>query len=204
MEDFRHRLPRQPPRPPGQEPRVGVGQLVFAARPRHSLHFHCAARARHSAHRVHQEHRDPPQRHELKPPGRQGVVAGRRFPATRALRPGVRSRSHLHFQSHARALYQPHRSVNERPVPLNPIQDSLDLHPVPFLQVDGSLATPSSQSLERGALSTLSGLSLRAFYPQIPRRSLTSSPDPELSLGHSTSSRSPLSVHWSRCAPSKR
>ena len=152
MEDARHRLPRQPPRPPGQKPRVGVGQLVFAARPRHSLHFHCAARARHSAHRVHQEHRDPPQRHELKPPSRQGVVAGRRFPATRALRPGVRSRSHLHFQSHARALYQPHRSVNERPVPLNPIQDSLDLHPVPFLQVDGSLATPSSQSLERGAL----------------------------------------------------
>ena len=144
-----------------------VEKRQVAARPRHGLHFHSAARARHSAHRVHQEHRDPPQRHELKPPGRQGVVAWRRFPATRTLRPGVRSRPHLHFQSQARALYQPHRSVHERPVPLNPIQDSLDLHPVPLLQVDGSLATPSSQSLERGALSTLSGLSSRAFYPQI-------------------------------------
>ena len=34
----------------------------------------------------------------------------------------------------------------------HPIQDSLELHPVPSLRVDGCFAIPSSQSSERGAL----------------------------------------------------
>ena len=53
---------------------------------------------------------------------------------------------------------------------VNPIQDSLDLHLVPLLQVDESVITPSSQSPERDALSTICGPQRPPFYPQIPLR----------------------------------
>ena len=72
------------------------------------------------------------------------------------------------LQRQSSALDQACRPIDERPVPLNPIHDSLDLHPVPSLRVDESVATPSSQSLERGALSTIHHASTRAFYPRIP------------------------------------
>ena len=88
--------------------------------------------------------------------------------APRTLRARVRARSHLYFQRQHYTLDQSCRPVHKRPMPLNPIQDSLDLHPVLLLQVDGSLSTPSSQSLERGALSTTRAHSQRLSYPQIP------------------------------------
>ena len=83
----------------------------------------------------------------VKPQCRLHVVPRRRTPTARALR----SRAHLNLDCQLRTLHKPRRSIYERPMFLNPIQDSLELHPVPLLRDDRCLATPSSQSLELGA-----------------------------------------------------
>ena len=57
----------------------------------------------------------------------------------------------LHHRLKLRAHRPSAPVLHERPMLLNPIRDSLDLHPVPLLRVDGGVVTPSSQTPERGA-----------------------------------------------------
>jgi hypothetical protein len=48
------------------------------------------------------------------------------------------------------------------------LQEKSALHPAPLPRVDGCLSTPSSQSPERGALSTNQHASTALFCPRIP------------------------------------
>ncbi|MGD8914116.1 MAG: hypothetical protein PVJ68_15420, partial [Candidatus Thiodiazotropha sp.] len=52
-------------------------------------------------------------------------------------------------------------AVHKRFEFLDPIEDSLNLHPVPFVLIDGCLTTPSSQSRGQGAGG-------RMHYPLLP------------------------------------
>ena len=87
-----------------------LAHAVLAGGPRDGLDVHAAARARHAAHRVVENDREMPEGHEVEAPPRLGVVAGAPAAAPAAPRPGS----------------------GERGVLLDPIQDSLELHPVPL------------------------------------------------------------------------
>ena len=80
-----HLVPRQPPRPPRQEPDVRLRQRALALRPRHLLRVRPARLAVRPARRV-QEH-DPqlPVRDALVAPDRPVVVYRAPFPADRAV-----------------------------------------------------------------------------------------------------------------------
>ena len=125
-------LPRQTLGPPGEEPGVGVGQSVLAGGPRQRLDPYAAARAVDAAHRVEEDHGDVPQGHEVEAPDRLRVVARGPAPALRARRAGPGARPHPNLEGQLRVLQQPHRLVDERRVLLDPIQDTLELHPVPL------------------------------------------------------------------------
>jgi hypothetical protein len=74
----------------------------------------------------------------------------------------------FNFQSRACSSLDPaHRTVHKRFEFLDPIEDSLDLHPAPFALANGEFALPSDQQSERGAPL----FNNPAFYPQIPRKS---------------------------------
>ncbi len=59
-EGLRHLLPRQPLRPAGQEPSIGLGQVALPRHPCHRLHPHPTYRTGHPARGIHQKHRDAP------------------------------------------------------------------------------------------------------------------------------------------------
>ena len=123
-------LPRQTLGPPGEEPSVGVGQSVLAGGPRDGLDLHPAAGAADAAHRVDEDHGDLPQGHEVEAPRRQRVVAWGRAPALRARRASPGAGTYADLDAQPRVLHEPHRLVDERRVLMQPIQDSLELHPV--------------------------------------------------------------------------
>ncbi len=74
VEDAGHLVPGQTLGPAGQEPAITGRQVAFPDGPRHLLHRHAAFSAVHPPHGIHEEHGDPPQRHELEPPLRQPIV----------------------------------------------------------------------------------------------------------------------------------
>jgi|LakMenEpi03Aug12_release.lakeMendotaPanAssembly.Ray.scaffolds.fasta_scaffold11791_9 hypothetical protein len=82
-------LPGEPLGPAGQEPAVACREMFLAVTPRHPLDGHSALRAIDPPHRVDEEHRDVPQRHELKPSWRKPVVPRPLLAASRADRPAV-------------------------------------------------------------------------------------------------------------------
>ena len=147
-----HLLPRQALGPPGEAPGVGIGQSVLAGGPREGLDPHAAARAGHAAHGVEEDHGDVPQGHEVEAPDRQRVVARGRAPALRAFRAGSGTGTYADLDAQPRVLHQPHRFVDERRVLLDPIQDSLELHPVPLPRRLDVVQPPLSRIPERDAL----------------------------------------------------
>ena len=88
----------------------------------------------------------PPQRHELEASQGQPVIAGARPTATRANGAAVGSGLDLCFQRGSPLHFpKPDRPVDKRLELVNPIKDSLELHPaLPSLMAD-CVATPSSQ-----------------------------------------------------------
>ena len=128
-------LPGEALGPAGEEPGAGVGEAVLAGGPGDSLDLDAAARAVDAAHSVTEDDGDLPEGHEVEAAWRQGVVAGRGTSALRAPGPGPDARAHADLEGQARGvrvLEQAHGVIDERRVLLNPIQDGLDLHPVPL------------------------------------------------------------------------
>ena len=173
----RHLAPTQTLRPPGQKPRVGGRQLVFPLRPRHLLDAHMAAgRAVDPAHPIQEEDADAPERHELEPPRGERVVLGTAVPAPRAARPIAQVRVDFDLEPEGRPLpAQAYRPIHESAMFLNPIQDSLELHPAVRLRDRWVvLPQPLSQgrrgmrSSWRRALGTLPAPWTRR--PRLPRR----------------------------------
>ena len=149
-EDARHLGPAQPPRPARQKPHVAPRQLVLARRPRHPLHLHAALDALHPPHRIDQHHGNSPQRHVLKAPRRQGVIAGPRRSAARTHRRGTGGRPQRHLD--ALATLAPAGLLVDKPrMLLDSIQDSLHSHLARSSCWICSLQNTSSQEERRGA-----------------------------------------------------
>ena len=140
----RHLAPTQTRRPPRQEPGVGGRQLVFPLRPWHPLDAHTAAgRTGDPAHPIQKEDADAPERHELEPPRGARVILGPASPAARAPRPVAQVWVDLDLESEGPPLLaQPHRPIHESALFLNPIQDSLDLHPAFASELSGLVLQP--------------------------------------------------------------
>ena len=136
--------PAQPLRPPRQKPGVGGRQLVLPRRPRHPLDAHPAAgRAGDPAHAIQEEDAQAPERHELEPPRVQRVVVGAAAPAAAAPGPVAPVRVDLNLEPEGGPLpAQPRRAIHEPTMFLNPIQDSLDLHPAVASEPSGLVYQP--------------------------------------------------------------
>ncbi len=129
-EDARDLLPTEALGPRREEPHVGGGQLVFAVGPGHPLDGDATAPAIDASHDVEEEDAQAPQRDEFETPRRQPVVHRPRLAASRAPRPIAAMRRDVDRQREAGdLLLELHRAVDKPPVLLNPIQDSLDVHP---------------------------------------------------------------------------
>ena len=114
----------------GQKPRVVRRQPALAVAPGDALHHHAATRAADAPQRVHEHHGDLPQRYELETPLGQAVVAGPPLSAARADGAAVGPRQDGDFQRQAIGLLVPSgRSIHERLVTCDAIEDSLKLHP---------------------------------------------------------------------------
>ena len=126
---------------------------MLALGPRNRLHPHPTAATLHAAPGVQEEDRQAPQGHELEAPGRQRVVPGAGPLTPRAPRPAMRAGPQVHLQMQPPGLFpEPDGAVHKPGLLLQPIQDSLDLHPVLETSCeDDWFAPPSSQSRERDA-----------------------------------------------------
>ena len=174
MENYAHFPPRQSSRPTCQEPSIGGGELMLAACPSvPSPPLRHTAGKPHGASRRARTPRFPTaaQTRSVAVPACRNLVPHDHSPNTSPGCSLVRSRPHLDLYGQSRRLHQSWRSVHERAMSLNTIQDSLHLHPVPLLRVDESVTTPSSQSPERGALPPICRPSTPRFHPQIPLKS---------------------------------
>src|SRR6202035_4255010 len=110
--------------------------------PGNVLDHHAAGRTINAAQGIHEHHGDLPQRHELKTPQRQAIIARPWLSAARADRPAVGSRVDRHFDRRSSVAGPPRISINERLVMLDAIEDSLQLHPESALttkQCDNSI-----------------------------------------------------------------
>src|SRR5439155_3388209 len=143
-EHGRHLLPPEALGPPRQKPHVADPELVLAGGPWHLLDTHTTARAVDPAHHVQEEHAQPPQRHELEAAWRQPVVLRPPLPTPRTLRPIPCMRVQIDRERRAVDLIlESHVAVDKSSVLLNPIQDSLDLHPVVRLRAGGEVWSPA-------------------------------------------------------------
>src|SRR5712691_4809634 len=153
VEDLGDLTPTEPLRPAGEKPLVGGGPLVIPVGPGHLLDAHAAGRAVDAAHHIEEEHRDPPERHELKLARREAIVLRALTPAHRTARtiPRMGVDVDLEHQS-ARPTLQLHGAVDKSPLLLDPIQDSLDLHPAVRLRDVVSFVTAILSESRRGML----------------------------------------------------
>ena len=162
--------PTEPLGPAGQEPSVDMGQAAFALRPGNRFNLHAATRTRHAPHRIMKKYPDTPQRHELESAGRGGVVTRSPFLATRADRFAALAGADGHLEFKSTVGFNHHDSrVNESGVFLNPIQDSLDAHPVALLE-DDFYRMPSFQVRSRDALTLSLNHRLLCHAPSAHRR----------------------------------
>lgn len=130
-EGYRHFLPAHPLGPSGQKPGVGGGQPVLASGPRHFFHLDPAAvRAINPARTVEEKDRNPPQGDILEAPLGHGIVAGAFPAAARADRPAAAFGSQGDLQSQTAVPAQFASVVYKTWLFFDPVQDSLDLHPV--------------------------------------------------------------------------
>src|SRR5487761_139615 len=125
LEGPRDILPGQQLRPGGQEPRKARRQRPLAHRPGQVLDHDPVLAAVHPPRRVTEVGRDPPQRHELKLPLGQPVVAGRGFLAMRAGAPGAFPGPQLDLDPRHSPLDQSARLVYKALQPLHVVQESL-------------------------------------------------------------------------------
>ena len=103
---------------------------MLAVGPGHLFHRDAARRAIDPSHHVEEEHAQPPERHELEAARRQAIVhaaaaATSRTPWTIA----TMGRDRDGQGESADLLLEVHRAIDESALLLNPVQDSLDLHP---------------------------------------------------------------------------
>jgi hypothetical protein len=116
--------------PDCQKLHVGFRQGVFPIRPRHPFDLHATPLAVDPPQGINEKHCDVPERNELKHPRRQGIVAGARTSAAGANRLTVGSRQDLDQQCQVLVGIQPDNvAVHKRLELLDPIQNSLELHP---------------------------------------------------------------------------
>jgi hypothetical protein len=159
-------FPAQALRPTGQKPRIGFSQAVFAYHPGHPLHPDTAVWTRDPAWRIDKKHLVTPHRDKLEASLGQPIVTRPSLPAARALRPAVRARLYLNLKCRNRGAFNPaHRSVNKRFEFLDSIEDSLDLHPVPFALIDGGFATSIFSESGQDALPPQNNLPLLLQIP---------------------------------------
>src|SRR2546422_1144355 len=153
VKDRRDGRPAQALGPCREKPRVGRRELVLALGPGEGLHPHPAAATLHALPGVQEEDRQAPQGHELEAPRRQGVVPGAGPLTPRAPRLAIGAGTQVNLQVQPPGLFhEPNGAVHEPGLLLQPIQDSLDLHPVLETSCeDDWFAPPSSQSRERDA-----------------------------------------------------
>ena len=123
-------FPRKPLGPGSKILHVGFRHRAFAVRPRNLFDLHAAPRAVDPAQGIGEKDGDIPQRHKLKHPRRQGVVTRPWTVTARANRFAVDPGQDLDQQYQVIALIQPvDVSINKRLELLDPIQNSLELHP---------------------------------------------------------------------------
>ena len=84
MEDFSDLLPTQTSCPPGQEPGVGLCQMVFPGGPRNSLDANTTLTTLNTAHCIYKEDSNAPEWNELESPEAQRVIAWPYLPTPRA------------------------------------------------------------------------------------------------------------------------
>ena len=95
-----------------------------------------------------------PQGHEVEAPDRLRVVARGPALALRAPRAGPGAGPYPDLDAQPRVLHQPHRLVDERRVLLDPIQDTLELHPV-LLSRRLGVPTPNCRGFRNGMRSVI-------------------------------------------------
>jgi hypothetical protein len=127
-----HLRPRQHARPARDEPHERVGRVRLARRPRHHLDGDAAAPAVDSAHGIHEEHRDPPERHEGEVPRRtRYVVAGSLPAAARTDGPRAAARSKVNMKSGLSTRPRPgDLAIDEAGLRVQPAQDIFEVHRV--------------------------------------------------------------------------
>ena len=151
VEDRGHLLPGQMFGPACQEPAVTGRQMVLSYGPRHSLRRYPADWAIHSPQGIHEIHGNPPQRNELEPPFGKAVVARSRPTAARADRPAILAGVQCHFQRRSPGSLHPDCfSVHKGLERFDPIEDSLQLHPVVAPGEMVGLVTPSLTGIPAG------------------------------------------------------
>ena len=129
--DARDLLPTEALGPRREKPLIRRGELVLAIGPRHLFDGDPTAGAGDAPHHVEEEHAQAPERHEFEPARGQAVVDAAPHSAPGALRTIAPMRRDLDRQREADdLLLKLDRPVHKAAVLLNPIQDSLDLHPV--------------------------------------------------------------------------
>ncbi len=132
-----HLFPAQPLGPACQKPGIGLGQSVFPFCPGHPLHPDTASWTINPARCIEEKHLNAPYRNELKTPSWQRIVPRSSTATLRADGAAVSARMKLYLDSWLlRAVYPVDRSVHKRIELLDPIKDSLELHPCSFSLVD--------------------------------------------------------------------
>ncbi len=147
-----HLLPRHPLRPVRQEPGVACRDRTLALGPGHLLDLYTAAETIDSAHRVNEEHQDPPERDELKAPRHERVVGRPPLSAAGALGSAAHSRADVDLELDPLCLDEACVGVDKRGVLLDSVQDSLELHPACSSLSDVGVTTTSFQVGTRDAL----------------------------------------------------
>ncbi len=140
MEGFGDIFPGQAFGPDGQEPGIGVGQTILSPRPRQTLHPNTTSRTIHPSGGIEEEHQDAPQGDKCVGSLRQGVVPWTFFAADGTGRPCFSPWPQGYVHSQFVALTPATGGVDKTWLFFDPIEYSLDLHPVlppPVVSVAG-------------------------------------------------------------------
>ena len=161
VEAARHLRPREHPRPARDEPHERVRRLALAGGPGHQLHRDAATRTVHAAHRIDEQHRDAPERHEGEQARRPVVVAAPLPVAVRAHGKGPAARSNVDVQRWPRGRPGPGDFVvDESGLRVQLAQDRLKVHRARGLEVGCRLPCtmhPSLPAPTTGARRRLAG-----------------------------------------------
>ena len=145
VEDAGHLVPGQTLRPAGQEPAVAGRQVTFSLWPKALAPPSPRSFGQSTRRMAYTKNTAiPHKRHELEPPLRQPIVARPRPTAARADRPAILAGMHLHFERRSPGVFHPSGfSVHKGLERFDPIEDSLQLHPVVAPGEMAGFANPS-------------------------------------------------------------